>query len=518
MNAINTFLSNDRLNERSIKAAEYRKRCYQFAMDMKKNGKDVSGEFTPQNMGKNINTKDLEYFPALPIEANKLIFTRRVNGMNEDFFESEKKNNEWQKAQPLSGVNTELNEGAQSISQDGEWLVFTGCNREDGFGSCDIYISYKLTNGEWSPAENMGPNINTDFWESSPSLSPDKKDLYFSSRRSDGYGAGDIWVSHRTPKGNWTPAENLGPIINTAGEESAPFIHSDNQTMYFTSDGLQGYGGTDLFITHKGPKGDWSVPQNLGYPINTIENEGSLVVTADGHTAYYASDKNDSYGGLDLYTFQMPKAIQPIKTLWVKGQVYDVKTNKGLPSTVTLKDMGNNMVVENVQTDETGNYLITLPIGKNYNFTVNRKGYLFYSDNYLLVNNSSDSTYEKNIPLQPIVINTLMELKNILFETNSYQLKSSSFVELNNLVQLMKENVTMKIQISGHTDNIGQSADNLKLSNNRAKAVVDYLTRNGIDINRLSYKGFGASKPLSDNKTEEGRTKNRRTEMLVTGN
>lgn len=536
--AINLFLTSGRLNERSIKAGEFRKRGYQFAIDMKKNGKDVSEQFAPKNLGDSINTEFLEYFPSLPIEGDKLVFTRRIFGRNEDFFEAVKLPlspplspkgvtslpingnhlSAWSKAKPLDGVNTEQNEGAQCISQDGEWLVFTGCNRREGFGGCDIYISFKMPNGSWTKAENLGPNINTEFWESAPSLSPDKKDLYFSSRRSDGFGAGDIWVSHLTAKGNWGPAENLGPEVNSRGEESSPFIHPDNQTLYFTSDGLQGYGESDLFVSRKGPKGDWSIPQNLGYPINTIDSEGSLVVTADGQTAYYASDRKDSKGGLDLYSFTMPKNIQPIKTLWVKGKVYDAKTNKGLPSGVELKDVATGTVIENVQTDERGNYLITLPIGKEYSFTVNRKGYLFFSDTYSLINNPTDSVYEKNIPLQPVAVNTMMELKNIFFETNSFKLKPSSYTELDKVVQLLKDNPTLKIQIGGHTDNVGKPADNLKLSNSRAKSVVAYIVSKQIVPTRLSFKGFGSSKPIADNKTESGRSKNRRTELVVTAN
>lgn len=518
LTAVNTFLQGPKLNPRSLKAGEFRKKCYQFAIDMKKAGKEVTGQFSPVNMGDSVNSKDLEYYPALPIEGNKLIYTRRVSGRDEDFFESNRQSSNWTKGKSLPGdINTDQNEGAQCISQDGQWLIFTGCNRPGGYGSCDLYISYKMPNGSWSTAENLGPKVNTEYWESAPTLSSDKKDLYFSSRRSDGAGAADIWVSHRTAAGKWTEPENMGPDVNTVGEESSPFVHSDNQTMYFTSDGLQGYGGSDLFVMRKGPNNKWSLPQNLGYPINTIENEGSLIVAADGRTAYYASDRSDTRGGLDLYTFAMPKTVQPVRTLWLKGKVYDAKTNKGLPSSVELKDIVNNLVIENVQTDETGNYLVTLPVGKNYSFTVNRKGYLFYSDAYNLAGNPSDSTYEKNIPLQPVGINTTLELKNIFFETASFKLQTASFTELDKVVQLMKDNPTVSIQISGHTDNVGLPATNLKLSNSRAKSVVDYLVSKGIAIKRLTYKGFGITKPIAENTTETGRAKNRRTELTVTG-
>ena len=315
--------------------------------------------------------------------------------------------------------------------------------------------------------------------------------------------------------GQWSEPENLGPDINTIGDESCPFIHADNQTLYFTSNGHQGYGGDDLFVVRKGEQGKWGIPKNLGYPINTIENEGSMVITADGSTAYYASDRSDTRGGLDLYTFTMRNDIQPIKTLWVKGKVFDKKTGKGLPSAVELTDLTTKETISKVQTDETGNYLITLPVGKDYAFNVNRRGYLFFSDNFPLSQKLPDSTYNIDIPLQPLEANATVILKNIFFDVNKYELKTESQVELDNVVKLMKENPTLKIQINGHTDNAGKPADNITLSNNRAKAVVDYITSKAIDAKRLFYQGFGDKVPLADNKTEAGRAKNRRTELKV---
>jgi len=279
---------------------------------------------------------------------------------------------------------------------------------------------------------------------------------------------------------------------------------------------LLGYGGPDLFFSRKGPKGDWSVPENLGYPINTIYDEGTLFIAADAKTAYYASDRSDSKGGLDIYSFILPENIRPNKTLWVKGQVFDKKTTKGLPSAVELIDLNTKQMISKVQTDEKGNYLITLPVGKDYAFNVNRKGYLFYSDNFSLTNHSPDSTYEKNIPLQPIEANASVVLKNVFFDVNKFDLKSESEAELDIVVQLMNDNPTVKIQIGGHTDNVGKPTDNLALSNNRAKSVVNYLISKGISSARLSAKGFGETQPVADNKTEEGKALNRRTEMKVT--
>jgi outer membrane protein OmpA-like peptidoglycan-associated protein len=242
-----------------------------------------------------------------------------------------------------------------------------------------------------------------------------------------------------------------------------------------------------------------------------------MIVTADGKTAYYASNAVDTRGGLDLYSFELPSFARPKRTLWVKGQVSDAANKKGLPSAVELKEISSGAVLERVMTDETGNYLVTLPVGLDYTFTVNRKGYLFYSDNFLLASKPSDSTYRKDIALQPIAVNSSLELKNILFETNSYTLHPSSYTELEKVVQLMKDNPAIKVMIKGHTDNVGNASANLTLSNNRAKSVVAYLVSKGIVAARLSSKGYGASQPVATNDSEEGKARNRRTELVVTG-
>ena len=515
--AIDEFLTIPNLNESSIKAAGYRKKSYQFALDYAKEKPLGDYRFEPKNMGDSINSRVSEYYPTITLDGKEFVYTRRVGNYNEDFFGSTLSNNNWGKSKGLSGnINTALNEGAQNISQDGQWLIFTGCNLPEGMGSCDLYISY-LTPEGWSTPENLGYAVNTEAWESAPSLSPDKRDLYFASSRADGYGGSDIYVSHRLPNGRFSEPENLGPIVNTPGNESCPFMHADNQTLYFTSNGHLGYGGDDLFMAKKGPKSVWTKPVNLGYPINTIENEGSLIVAADGKTAYYASDRSDSHGGLDLYTFELRSDIRPAKTLWVRGKVFDKKTKKGLPSAVDLTDLSSKEVLSKLQTDETGNYLITLPVGKDYAFTVKRRGYLFYSENFPLSNKNPDSTYYIDIPLQPLEANATIVLKNIFFDTKMFEIKTESTPELDNLVQLMKDNPALKIQITGHTDNVGKAEDNLLLSDNRAKAVVTYLTTKGINAARLSYKGFGATQPVDSNTTEEGRAKNRRTELKVIG-
>ncbi len=517
LDAVNQFLTDETLNVVSKKAGNYRKTTYQFALDFEHNHPIANYLFARKNLGDSVNSSWLEYYPSLTIDGKKLIFTRRVNN-DEDFYECDNINGIWSKAKPLQGrVNTNLNEGAQNISQDGQWIIFTGCNYPEGLGSCDLYISYKIKNG-WSEAENLGPIVNTDFWESSPSLSPDKRDLYFSSNQGGSYGGKDIFVTHKNSNGKWGRPQNLGPVINTSGDESCSFMYADNQTLYFNSNGHPGYGKTDLFFSKKINDSTWSKPQNLGYPINTIDDEGSMIVAADGKTGYYASEGSDSKGGLDLYSFELRTDMRPPKTLWVKGMVYDANTKKGLPSSVELTDINTRQLISKVQTDEDGNYLTTLPVGKEYVFNVNRKGYLFYSENYNIQPNS-DSIYTADIPLQPIVTGAAIILKNIFFDNKDTTLKPVSIVELNDVVRLMNDNPKLKIIISGFTDNVGKVADNLLLSKRRALSVVNYLLASRqIAKERVQFKGLGAAKPIADNATEKGKATNRRTELSVLSN
>ena len=515
--AVDEFLVTPNLNIQSIKAANYRKAAYAFAINYEKTHVYKDYIFKPINLGNNINTNNLEYFPSLTIDGSKMIFTRRI-ASDEDFYESDFVDGKWTPSKPLSGkVNTNLNEGAQNISQDGLLLIFTGCNYPEGEGSCDLYFSLK-TNNDWSEPQNIGPIVNTDFWESSPSLSPDKRDLYFASSMVGGFGGRDIWVTHRLLSGRWSRPENLGEAVNTVGDESCPFIHADNETLYFNSNGHAGYGMTDLFLSKKVNDRSWTVAENLGYPVNTIDDQGSLIVSADGKTAYYASDGTDTKGGLDLYSFELREDIRPLKTLWVKGKVLDKKTAKGLPSSVELTDVKNNNLISKIQTDEDGNYLLTLPVGKNYSFNVNRRGYLFYSDKFSLLKNNIDSIFTLNIALQAIEKGAAIVLNNIFFESGKSALQNESKSELDKLIALLSDNSNLKIEIDGHTDNVGQIKDNLLLSTKRAKAVVEYLLSKSINSQRLTYKGFGSTKPVADNSSETGRTLNRRTELYIISN
>lgn len=470
--------------------------------------------FQPQNLGDNINSPDPEYFPSPTIDGKTLVYTRRVKGRNEDFFISERDSLQWLAAKDMGEpVNSAFNEGAQNISQDGEMLVFTGCDFPEGRGSCDIYYSIKTAQG-WQTPKNIGNAINTRDWDSQPCLSPDKQSLYFTRQTAD--AGADIFVSHRGEDGQWQKAERLGPNINTSGREMTPFLHADGQTLFFASDGHPGYGSLDMFYSRRQPDGNWGKPVNLGYPINTIGEDASLTVAADGKTAYFASDRSDSRGALDIYSFELYEAARPLPTLYVRGYVYDAKTNERLgASSLELVDLQDKLTIANIRSDANGAFLVPLPTGKDYAFNVNRKGYLFYSDNFSLKDAKTGEPFEKNIPLQPLEVNAVVVLRNIFFESKQYNLQPASTTELDKLVKLLTENPTMQAEISGHTDNVGSDADNQLLSQNRAKAVVEYLVQKGIKADRLKAKGFGETKPVDTNDTDAGRAQNRRTEMKV---
>jgi outer membrane protein OmpA-like peptidoglycan-associated protein len=267
-----------------------------------------------------------------------------------------------------------------------------------------------------------------------------------------------------------------------------------------------------LFVATVDSAGRFANPQNLGYPINTSQHEGSLFVDANGSDAYYASDRSDSRGGLDLYRFQLPTAMAALPTTYLRGRVVDKPSGKGLPSEVVLTHLGSGRTEARLQTDEQGYYFVTMPAGQPYNFTVNQRGYWFYSDTATL---SLGQSSRKNIALTPLEKGSSLALNNILFETNKATLQPVSFIELNNVLAALQQNQQLRLEVQGHTDNTGNAKLNQALSEQRAKAVVAWLVNKGIAPQRLIAKGFGASKPVAPNTTEAGMALNRRTQLVV---
>lgn len=471
--------------------------------------------FKPINLGAAINTSADEYLPVATADESTLIFTRKINN-NEDFYKSNKLNNEWQTAVYLSDqINTpQYNEGAESISQDGKYLFFTGCNRPDGLGRCDIYIAQKKGD-DWSKPFDLSPPVNTTGWESQPSISADGKTLYFVSNRKGGYGGYDIWKSHLTDKG-WGEPENMGPDINTMYDEQSPFIHPDDSTFYFCSNGWPGLGGKDLFVSRLSKDGRWQKPQNLGYPINSSGDENGLTLTANGTYAFFSSNNLNGFGGYDIYKFEMPQNIRPQQVTYVKGTVNDAKTKAPLEAGVEIIDLQKNEAVFQDYSDETrGDFLATLTAGKNYGLNISKSGYLFYSANFSLVGREPKNPFNIAVLLEPIEIGNKVILNNIFFDTNKFDLKPESITELQQLVSFLTVNPTLHIEISGHTDDVGNDVSNQILSENRARSVYQYLINNNITAARLIYKGYGKTQPIASNTTDEGRQKNRRTEFKI---
>lgn len=488
--------------------------------------------FDPKNMGAAINSAFDDYFPAVTADEQTILYTRNnrteAKHLQEDFLISKKTENVWQPSTLIgSGINTEGNEGAPCISADGQVLFFVACAENAdgtyaggrrGYGSCDIFYSEKA--GEkWSKPFNMGSMINTNQFESQPSFSADGKTLYFVSARPGGIGETDIYSSSLKPDNSWGAPRNLGPMINTPGKEESVYIHPDGKTLYFGSNGHVGMGGLDLYVSRMNAKGQWGTPVNLGYPINTYGDENSILVAASGNVAYFASNRAGGQGGLDLYQFDLYEAVRPGKVTYAKGKVFDVKTKAPLGAHFELLDLETgNLVMESNANTSNGEFLMCLPVDKNYALNVSHPGYLFYSENFSLKELASQGKpFIVDVPMQPIELESTIELKNVFFETAKYDLKPESKAELNKLVAFLNVNKTMKGELSGHTDNVGDKKMNQVLSQNRAKAVYDYLIANGIAAVRLSYKGYGDTKPKVLNDTDEHRQMNRRTEFKVTG-
>jgi len=486
------------------------------------------------NVGAGINTAEFEYFPALTADGNTFLFTRNIREgegvtapRQEDFYVSKKVNGVWQTANPITSVNTLGNEGAPSLSADGEIMFFASCmemtgdygsSDRKGYGSCDIFYAQKI-NGKWTRPRNAGSTINTKNWETQPSFSSDGKTLYFIRGivTREGIKNPDIYSSTIGEDGKFSEPIRLSDNINTPEGEESVFIHPDNQTIYFSSEGHPGMGGLDIFVSKKQADGTWGKAVNLGYPINTFTDENSLLVDANGKLAYYASEREGGFGGLDIYQFELPEAVRPEKITYVKGLTYNAKTKIPVDASFELIDLETQQSVTSAYSNSAGEFLVTLTSNHNYLVNVSKPGFLFYSDNFSLKDKVADynKPYQLQIPLQPIDTG-IIELKNIFFDVNKADLKAESKAELQKIIAFLKANPTLKVEFSGHTDNSGDKVFNKTLSNNRAKAIYDYVIEKGpIPAANLSYKGYGDTKPKAPNDSPENKAKNRRTELKV---
>jgi outer membrane protein OmpA-like peptidoglycan-associated protein/Tol biopolymer transport system component len=502
------YLSQPLLNPGAMRKSEQIIRNAQFAAEAKKN----PVPFQPKNLGAAINTEHWEYFPYMTPDGKLLAFTRLQNNQ-EDIYVSTKTEKGFSPAVSLGNIiNTADNEGAETMNADGTLLFFTACNRMDGYGSCDIYFSQKLK-GNWTAAMGIGKPINTSAWEAQPSFSSDGRALYFASSRPGGLGGKDIWVSYLDEQLKWSEPQNLGPNINTANDDQCPFIHADNQTLYFTSAGWSGMGGGDIYISRKTDTG-WTKAENLGYPINTETDDNGLAVSYDGKMAFLASNRENGFGGLDIYSFELPEKMQPKRITYLKATVRDAVTKQLLQANYSMTDLETKKESKGVT--QNGSFFATLEVNKNNALQIQQEGYLFYSRNInLTAEASATQPFEMEVLLQPISANGKITLNNVFFDFDKSELKPESFAELDKLVELLLKNPAVKMEIAGHTDSKGDKKYNLLLSQKRAESVMEYLLKKGIDKLRLTAKGYGDTQPVAPNDTEENQAKNRRTEVKV---
>ena len=474
--------------------------------------------FSPVNLGTGINSMLSEYFPTLTADEQTMFFTCMDNRSQEDFLISTFVDGKWTDAKNMGPpINTPENEGASTTSADGQYLFFTACQNPKNLGSCDLWLTF-VKGDKWQAAIHMPDNVNSKYKETQPSLSADGKTLYFASNRPGGYGDMDIWKT-TFEKNAWTNPVNLGPGINTPFDDECPFIHQDGVSLYFASDGWPGMGNRDLFLAKQNDTGGWKTPVNLGYPVNTVGNEEGLIVNRSGTMGYFSSDKKTNpghQGRVYIYSFKLPDNVKPGVASYVKGKVYDAETKLPIKTLVELTDLGTSAVAGFCKSNEkTGNFLIVIPGNKNYGMNVAAEGYLFFSENFSVKDNPSSDPYLIDVPLKKIKAGQTVPLYNILFDVNKYEIKHESTAELERLFNLLTTNSKIRVEIGGHTDNSGVETINQPLSQNRAKAVYDWLIAKGIAASRLSFKGYGSSVPIMPNTTDEGKRKNRRTEIKV---
>lgn len=493
--------------------------------------------FNPQKVEGVCGPND-EYLPLISPDGELLFYTQRTKKNNElgiqrfieVFTKAEKvegKDNIFGSNQPMPdpfNKNIKNNQGAVSITIDNNHLYVTICEGPN----CDIWVSDN-ENGSWSQLRNLGSSINgRRSWESQPSISADGKMLFFASIRPGNIGfemddptthTSDIWMSQQDENGNWLPAKNLGPIINTPGNEKSPFIHSDSKTLYFSSDGHAGIGGYDIFYSKMLPNGKWSEPKNIGYPINTENDEIGFIVSTNGKKAYFSANNLSDSKGYDIYSFDLYEEARPSKVVLYKGQVKDEEGNPLTDAKVVVKNVTQQKNSEAFVDKLTGKYAVVIPVEKpdeDFIIMVKKKDYAFTSSYIKGEELKYENPIEVNFNVKPIEEGKVVKINNIYFATNSATLEKLSLIVLENFLEFLNDNPSVYIEIHGHTDNVGDEQSNLVLSQKRAKAVADYLILKGLDKKRIvATKGFGESMPVATNDTEEGRALNRRTEFKI---
>lgn len=485
--------------------------------------------FDPQPVP-GISTAEDEYLPIISPDNEVALFTRRLKipsrrdditpqgKFKERFMISSRWDDTFGPGEFMPPpFNLNDNEGGATLTIDNKELFYTLCQytSDRRYYNCDICTS-KRTGNSWSEITSIGDNVNlSNTWESQPSVTSDGRTLYFVSDRPGGFGGYDIYRTSRDSSGIWQSPVNLGSTINTAGNEKSPYIHTDSQTLYFSSDGLVGLGGYDIFFAKLDTNNKWQEPKNIGYPINSFEDDLGFFVSTDGLRGYFASNKFEGFGGWDLYSFDLYEGARPEKVLFVKGDIRN-EWDEGYKDTrVELKNVASKKVRDIPVDTVTGEYVAAVLFRDDYILTVKNKGYVNESRYISRVDPKTVKPLNFPVDLKPIEVGMAYRLNDVYFNFNAFDLPPESQVVIREFHDFLVDNPGLKVSIEGHTDNIGNEADNLILSKRRAKAVYNLLIELGIKTNRLSFKGYGESKPIANNDTEEGRSLNRRTEFII---
>jgi len=492
-----------------------------------------------ENLGKNVNSKYSDYSPVIAYSKNNeptLIFTSRREGSTggkldqegryfEDIYITYKNQyNDWIPAIKIgSKINTNTHEATISISHDGNKLFIYKNDNGDG----NIYCS-DFVNGDWDKPKALDKTVNTEFWETHACLSPDGTTLYFTSNKPEGFGGRDLYKAILSSEGKWINVENLGPTVNTKYDEDAPYILADGVTLYFASNGHNTMGGFDIFNTTVDMDGFWAEPENIGYPINTTEDDVFYAPTPDEKHAFYSSAKNNGFGEQDIYYISIIKEKKRMITL--NGIIADITDREPIPvSELIIKDTKNKEFkkVININNNDNGAFSIEVSVGTTYEFIASAEGYETKTEVLNIDPKERKKEITQDIYLERMEVAVIKDtidnsdagksfvLKNIFFDFDKSSLREESIVELQNVYQIMKDYPKLKVEISGHTDNKGSNEYNKSLSMRRAQVVVDWLVKKGINKDRLVAKGYGEEQPITTNDTNEGRQENRRTEFKI---
>lgn len=472
-----------------------------------------------------LNSSSNDYAPQVNPMGTRLYFTSvrpggfdnvqdssRTNHYGEDIYVSNLVNDSWSRPKMLpEPINSMNDDFGSAFTGDGQTMVYVRCGGKESVGNCDLYIT-TLDGTKWSEPVNMGNVVNSKDWESQPTISSDGTRIIFTSSRDGGYGGADLYMTEINHLGDWGIPQNLGSTINTPLSDNSPFLAADGKTLYYATSGHPGYGGVDIFYSVF-ENGKWAKPINLGAPINSSGEDKNFSISGSGKAYFSSSRDSDSY---NIYETELPDYLKPKPTAVIEGIVANANTNEPLGALVMIEDIDTGeLIAINKSNSESGEYLVVLPAGRNYSVSASKDGYFFYSQSFDLPKDTTYQEITKDIGLEPIEKGTKVVLNNIFFESGRAELKPISYVELNKAAELLQQNATMVIEVGGHTDNLGSEDSNLRLSQARANAVVDYLKLAGVEEARLQAKGYGESVPLEDNSTADGRKANRRTEFVI---